>query len=114
MIGEGDLVAIRWVSIGTHDGEFMGLEPTERQASFGGMTFLRFAQDRIVEGSTQLVAHAGGGGRSPGRESSGRDARDRRRHRDLESAVTGATWTEGVVLRYGAFYGPGANISLGA
>ena len=31
----------------------------------------------------------------------------------LESAVTGATWTEGVVLRYGAFYGPGTNFSLG-
>jgi nucleoside-diphosphate-sugar epimerase len=33
--------------------------------------------------------------------------------RYLERAVTGATWTEGVVLRYGAFYGPGTNFSLG-
>ncbi len=33
--------------------------------------------------------------------------------RHLESAVTAATWTEGVVLRYGAFYGPGTNFSLG-
>jgi nucleoside-diphosphate-sugar epimerase len=33
--------------------------------------------------------------------------------RHLESAVTGATWTEGVVLRYGTFYGPGTNFSLG-
>ena len=33
--------------------------------------------------------------------------------RHLESAVTGASWTEGVVLRYGAFYGPGTNFSLG-
>jgi nucleoside-diphosphate-sugar epimerase len=31
----------------------------------------------------------------------------------LERTVTGATWTEGVVLRYGAFYGPGTGISLG-
>ena len=31
----------------------------------------------------------------------------------LEKAVMGAGWTEGVVLRYGAFYGPGTNISLG-
>ncbi len=31
----------------------------------------------------------------------------------LESAVTGAGWTDGVVLRYGAFYGPGTNVSLG-
>jgi nucleoside-diphosphate-sugar epimerase len=33
--------------------------------------------------------------------------------RHLEAAVTGAGWTEGVVLRYGAFYGPGTSISLG-
>jgi nucleoside-diphosphate-sugar epimerase len=33
--------------------------------------------------------------------------------RHLERAVTGADWTEGVVLRYGAFYGPGTNFSLG-
>jgi nucleoside-diphosphate-sugar epimerase len=29
----------------------------------------------------------------------------------LERAVTGADWTEGVVLRYGGFYGPGTNLS---
>jgi predicted ester cyclase len=56
MIGEGDLVAARWVAVGTHDGEFMGLDATERQATFGGMTFLRFEQDRIAEGWTQLDA----------------------------------------------------------
>jgi nucleoside-diphosphate-sugar epimerase len=33
--------------------------------------------------------------------------------RHLEGAVTGAGWIEGVVLRYGAFYGPGTNFSLG-
>jgi nucleoside-diphosphate-sugar epimerase len=33
--------------------------------------------------------------------------------RHLESAVVGATWIEGVALRYGAFYGPGTNFSLG-
>ena len=33
--------------------------------------------------------------------------------RHLERAVTGASWTEGVALRYGAFYGPGTNFSLG-
>ena len=30
--------------------------------------------------------------------------------RYLESAVTGAGWTEGVVLRYGGFYGPGTGL----
>jgi nucleoside-diphosphate-sugar epimerase len=32
--------------------------------------------------------------------------------RHLEAAVTGARWTEGVVLRYGWFYGPGTSIAL--
>jgi nucleoside-diphosphate-sugar epimerase len=29
----------------------------------------------------------------------------------LERAVTGADWTEGVVLRYGGFYGPGTSLA---
>jgi nucleoside-diphosphate-sugar epimerase len=32
--------------------------------------------------------------------------------RHLETAITGAQWTEGVVLRYGWFYGPGTSIAL--
>ncbi len=32
----------------------------------------------------------------------------------LERAVTGIEWGEGLVLRYGAFYGPGTSISLAA
>ena len=32
--------------------------------------------------------------------------------RHLEEAVTGAQWTEGLVLRYGWFYGPGTSIAL--
>jgi len=31
--------------------------------------------------------------------------------RYLERAVTGADWTEGIVLRYGGFYGPGTSLS---
>ena len=31
--------------------------------------------------------------------------------RHLEDAVTGASWLEGVVLRYGGFYGPGTTLS---
>jgi DNA-directed RNA polymerase specialized sigma24 family protein len=36
--------------------------------------------------------------------------------RHLEEAVLGADWTEGIVLRYGAFYGPGTSLTqlLGA
>jgi nucleoside-diphosphate-sugar epimerase len=31
----------------------------------------------------------------------------------LEEAVLGARWTEGIVLRYGAFYGPGTSMAPG-
>ena len=34
--------------------------------------------------------------------------------RHLEQAVLGADWTEGIVLRYGALYGPGTSMALGA
>jgi hypothetical protein len=34
--------------------------------------------------------------------------------RHLETAVLGADWTEGIVLRYGAFYGPGTSLAPGA
>lgn len=40
-----------------------------------------------------------------------RPALDAIRH--LEAAVVGAEWTEGIVLRYGAFYGPGTSLSPG-
>ncbi|WP_138760616.1 NAD-dependent epimerase/dehydratase family protein [Modestobacter altitudinis] len=32
----------------------------------------------------------------------------------LEDAVLSATWTEGIVLRYGAFYGPGTSMAAGS
>ncbi len=32
----------------------------------------------------------------------------------LEEAVLGADWTEGIVLRYGGFYGPGTSLAPGA
>jgi nucleoside-diphosphate-sugar epimerase len=34
--------------------------------------------------------------------------------RHLEEAVLGADWTEGIVLRYGALYGPGTEMAPGA
>lgn len=34
--------------------------------------------------------------------------------RHLEEAVLGARWTEGILLRYGAFYGPGTSLTSGA
>jgi 2-alkyl-3-oxoalkanoate reductase len=34
--------------------------------------------------------------------------------RHVEEAVTGADWVEGIVLRYGGFYGPGTSVSSDA
>jgi len=47
---------------------------------------------------------------TPAREM--RESWDAIRH--LETAVLGADWTEGIVLRYGAFYGPGTSLAPGA
>jgi nucleoside-diphosphate-sugar epimerase len=46
---------------------------------------------------------------SPAREM--RESLEAIRH--LERAVLGADWTEGIVLRYGAFYGPGTSLAPG-
>lgn len=52
LVADGDHVAVRWVMTGTHDGEFMGIDPTEAQVRIDGMTFLRFEDGKIVEGKT--------------------------------------------------------------
>jgi nucleoside-diphosphate-sugar epimerase len=41
-----------------------------------------------------------------------RESMDAIRH--LEQAVLSAEWTEGIVLRYGAFYGPGTSMTRGS
>ncbi len=52
-----------------------------------------------------------GGPTRPG--AGARDARDLAAIRHLEEAVLGARWTEGIVLRYGALYGPGTSLAPG-
>ena len=42
-----------------------------------------------------------------------RMAGDGRRDSPSREAVLGANWTEGIVLRYGAFYGPGTSLAPG-
>jgi steroid delta-isomerase-like uncharacterized protein len=56
MISQGQVVASRWTATGTHDGEFMGIDPTGRGVTFGGMTIFQFDGDLIVEGWTQADA----------------------------------------------------------
>jgi steroid delta-isomerase-like uncharacterized protein len=48
-LAEGDMVATRFTSRGTHRGTFMGVEPTNRELSWTGITIDRIAGGRIVE-----------------------------------------------------------------
>jgi steroid delta-isomerase-like uncharacterized protein len=54
IIADGETVAARWTSTGTHDGTFMGYQPTEERGTFRGMTFFRFEDGLIAEGWTQV------------------------------------------------------------
>lgn len=49
MIAEGDIVAarVRWHA--THEGEFMGIEPTGREVEFPIFAFLRLEDGKVVE-----------------------------------------------------------------
>jgi predicted ester cyclase len=42
-------VAIRWSATGTHQGEFLGVDPTGRQIGFNGIETLRIVDGFIVE-----------------------------------------------------------------
>jgi steroid delta-isomerase-like uncharacterized protein len=49
LVTEGDKVASRWTARGTHQGEFFGIPPTGKQATWTGITIYRFAGGKIVE-----------------------------------------------------------------
>lgn len=48
-VEQGDRVAFRWESTGTHTRSFYGVPPTNRQVTARGMTISRFENDRVVE-----------------------------------------------------------------
>ena len=50
IVAEGDKVVVRWMSRGTHQGEFMGVAPTGRHVTFTGMRLFRIAENKIAEG----------------------------------------------------------------
>jgi steroid delta-isomerase-like uncharacterized protein len=49
MVAEGDLVTFRAVESGTHEGPFMGLEPTGKRVEFSGNAMHRVADGKIAE-----------------------------------------------------------------
>jgi steroid delta-isomerase-like uncharacterized protein len=50
MVAEGDEVAVRWSASGTHRGEQMGPRASHKEIAFRGISWIRFANGRIVEG----------------------------------------------------------------
>lgn len=48
-VAEGDRVASRWLNLGTHTGEFMGIAPTGKHVSFSGMSIDRIEGGKVVE-----------------------------------------------------------------
>jgi steroid delta-isomerase-like uncharacterized protein len=56
MVAEADMVAVLWRSRGTHQGEFMGFQPTGREVTFTGMRLFRIAENKIVEGWVTIDA----------------------------------------------------------
>jgi ketosteroid isomerase-like protein len=49
MIAEGDRVVVRWTFRGTHQGEYLGVPPTGREATFSGINIFRIEDGRIAE-----------------------------------------------------------------
>ncbi|MCI0441064.1 MAG: ester cyclase [Chloroflexi bacterium] len=49
VLAEGDRVAARFTTTGTSTGPLMGMPPTGKQVTFGGITILRFAGGKCVE-----------------------------------------------------------------
>src|SRR6188472_2026301 len=48
-VEQGDMVAIRWESRGTHTGSYMGVPSTKRQVTVIGASFCRFADGLLAE-----------------------------------------------------------------
>ncbi|MFC7228762.1 ester cyclase [Salinirubellus salinus] len=49
LIAEGDTVAVRMTERGTHDSEFMGIEPTGNEFEIQTMAFLRLEGGKVAE-----------------------------------------------------------------
>lgn len=49
LVAEGDKVVARWTSVGTHQGDFMGIPPTGKTVTTSGITIFRLENGKIVE-----------------------------------------------------------------
>ncbi|SRR6266508_955276 len=49
VIAEGDTVVVRWMARGTHQNEFMGIPPTNKQVTVMGIDIIRYKGGQRVE-----------------------------------------------------------------
>jgi steroid delta-isomerase-like uncharacterized protein len=56
VIGEGDRVAARWTTRGTHDGDLLGFSPTGKPVEFTGISFFTVRCGKVVEFQTEMDA----------------------------------------------------------
>lgn len=49
MVADGDRVAVRVTARGTHQGEFMGIPPTNKEITWHEMHIYKFADGKVVE-----------------------------------------------------------------
>ena len=49
IVAEGDIVCSRWTSVGTHDGEVLGMTPTGHSLKRTGMSWQRVERGKFVE-----------------------------------------------------------------
>jgi len=50
LLAQGESVVFRWAASGTHGGELLGVEPTNKRVSFSGITWMRWSDGKLVEG----------------------------------------------------------------
>ena len=49
IVAEGDIVCSRWTSVGTHDGEVLGITPTRNSVKRTGVSWQRVEHGKFVE-----------------------------------------------------------------
>lgn len=47
-VAEGDRVAYRWVAVGTHAGDYLGIGPTHKRIAATGITISRFDSEGLI------------------------------------------------------------------
>jgi steroid delta-isomerase-like uncharacterized protein len=56
VIAEGDRVAARWTTRGTHDGDLLGFAPTGKPVEFTGISFFTVRCGKVIEFQTEMDA----------------------------------------------------------